>query len=380
MSIFAFLLGLSLSHAVELCGKEAETITTPETESYSLAILGNTRPADLKSDPLAGRIGPTKGVTSNLLGNIAKNESDCVVFVGDMVKNGSKKEWKRFEKQQLSLIPNQKVQPVIGDYEAIKDPKYLNTESLFPDLGTDIGYNRVGSWSYFDVETEGVKWRLLVLDANKEALTSRWNEQMLWLDEVTKGDFEAMFIFIHLPWYNLAGASPDMNPNGEPEELISYVEGSVDMLKLRGVFFGGGHANQVILPNGPYGTLHVGAGGGGAPAEDLYQWQDGMEHGMGQKVELESKYVSILREQVDRLHGQSSLSPTTLDKAFNTGTYKGFPGLFEGTQVPTQGWWELILQGKKSAIVYHHHFPNGTVEPLYELRYTEKRGWKGYKR
>ena len=39
------------------------------------------------------------------------------------------------------------------------------------------------------------------------------------------------------------------------------------MLKMRGIL-GGGHANQVILPNGPYGTLHVGAGGGGAPAED----------------------------------------------------------------------------------------------------------------
>ena len=69
---------------------------------------------------------------------------------------------------------------------------------------------------------------------------------------------------MHQPWYNLAGSSPKMNPQGNPEELISYVEGAVDMLKLRGVFFGGGHANQVILPNGPYGTLHVGAGGGGA--------------------------------------------------------------------------------------------------------------------
>ena len=53
--------------------------------------------------------------------------------------------------------------------------------------------------------------------------------------------------------------------------------------------------------------------------------------------------VIILQEQVDRLHGQSPLSPATLDKAFNTGTYKDFPGLFEGMQVPTQGWWELVL-------------------------------------
>ena len=377
MYILSLIFGLSVADAATLCGKEGQVI---ETEEYHFAVLGNTRPMDVKTDSLAGRVGKTKKVTETLLKNVAKASPDCVVFVGDMVKSGSKKDWKRFEKDQLSLIPKPSVQPVIGEYEAIKDPKYVNTEILFPDMGTDIGYNRVGSWSYFDVVTDGVKWRMLVLDANKEALTSRWNEQLLWLDEVTKGDFEAVFIFVHQPWYNLAGSSPKMNPAGNPEELISYVEGAVDMLKLRGVFFGGGHANQVILPNGPYGTLHVGAGGGGAPAEDLYIWQPGMEHGMTQKIALEEKFTSILQEQVDRLHGQSPLSPATLDKAFNTGTYKDFPGLFEGTQVPTQGWWELVLDGNSSKIVYHFLFANGSVEPVYELRYSEKRGWKGYKR
>ena len=377
MSLLTFIFGISTVQAVTLCGVEGQKHSV---ERYEFAILGNTRPLDVKSDPVAGRIGPTKGVTESLLKDIAKESPDCVVFVGDMVKNGSKKEWKKFEKNQLALIPEVSVQPVIGNNEAIKDPKYLNTEILFPDMGTDIGYNRVGSWSYFDVDTNGTSWRILVLDANKEALTSRWNEQQLWLDEVTKGDFDSMFVFVHLPWYNLAGSTPKMNPNGHPEELISYVAGSVDMLKVRGVFFGGGHANQVLLPNGPYGTLHVGAGGGGAPAEDLYQWQSGMEHGLVEKPELESTFVDVLREQVDRLHGQSSLSPATLDKAYNTGTYKDFPGLFEGTQVPTQGWWELVLKGTKSSIVYHHHLTNGSVEPIYELHYSDKRGWKGYKK
>ena len=66
------------------------------------------------------------------------------------------------------------------------------------------------------------------------------------------------------------------------------------------------------------------------------------------------------------------MSPATLDKAFNTGTYKDFPGLFEGTQVPTQGWWELILDGSSSKVVYHFFFANGSIEPVYELRYSEK--------
>ena len=30
-----------------------------------------------------------------------------------------------------------------------------------------------------------------------------------------------------------------------------------------------------MLPNGPYGLVHIGAGGGGAPSEDLYLWRPG---------------------------------------------------------------------------------------------------------
>ncbi len=375
MSLLSFIFASSISYAAQLCGTEAQSTSV---EQYRFSIVGNTRPIDVKSDTLTGKIGPSKGVTEALLKDIVRKDPSCVVLLGDMVKNGSKKEWKRFHKEQLSLLSKVPVQPVIGDYESVKDPKYTNTKIHFPDLGTDIGYNRVGSWSHFDIETKGIRWRILILDANKEALTSRWNEQLLWLDEVTKGDFDAALIFVHKPWYNLAGLSPKMNEGGAPEELISYVEGAMDLMKLRGVFFAGGHANQVILPNGPYGTAHIGAGGGGAPAEDLYQWQSGTEHGMVDKIELESKFVEVLRKGVDKEHGRNGLSQATMDKAFNTGTYDGFPGLFDGTQAPTQGWWELLLEGQSSRVIYHHHYSNGSIESVYELRYTEKRGWKGY--
>ena len=360
-----------------LCGVDGAEIQANE---FHIGIVGNTRPMDVKTDPVAGRIGPTKGVTANILRNIKKESVDCVVFAGDMVKNGSKKEWKKFQKQQLTLIDGIPVQPVIGDYESIKDDKYLNTELVFPDMGTDIGYNRVGSWSYFDVVTEDTTWRLLFLDANKDALTSRWNEQLLWLDEAVAGNFDGMFVFMHEPWYNLAGSNPQMNRKGYPEELISHLENSVDMMKIRGVFFGGGHANQVMLPNGPYGLVHIGAGGGGAPSEDLYLWRPGHEMGTVDDVKLEEQYVKSILEQVERWHGQSPLSASALDKAFNTGTYEGFPGLIDGTEFPVHGWWELSLKGAQSRVIYHHYYQNESLDEIYELRYTEKRGWKGYNR
>ena len=85
---------------------------------------------DVKNDSLVGKIGKTKGVTTSLLKNVAKASPDCVVFVGDMVKSGSKKDWKRFEKDQLSLIPKQSVQPVIGEYESLKDEIYKYRVSI----------------------------------------------------------------------------------------------------------------------------------------------------------------------------------------------------------------------------------------------------------
>ena len=374
MGLLSILLGAQV-FASSLCGTDGQVI---DTEKYRFAIVGNTRPKDLKVDSLAGRLGPSKGVTKTILKDIKSTKPECVVFLGDVVKNGSVKEWKKFEKDQRSLLGDIPVQPVIGDHEAIKDSKYNNTRNVFPNMGTDIGYNRVGSWSYLDIKTKGFNWRILILDANKDALTSRWNEQMLWIDEVVKGDIDGMFIFLHQPWYNLAGASPKMNHSGQPEELLTYLENTLDMLTLRGVFFAGGHANQVILPNGAYGAVHVGAGGGGAPAEDLYLYQEGFDHGMTQKISLEPVFIESILKQVERWHGQTPLSPLALDKAYNTGTYKGFPGLIDGVEFPVQGWWELQLEGNKSKIVYHHHFINSSVEELYELHYSEKRGWKGY--
>ena len=100
MALLTWLIGMSNAHALTMCGVEAQKHSV---ERYQFAILGNTRPIDVKSDPVAGRIGPTKGVTESLLKDISKSSSDCVVFVGDMVRNGSKKEWKKFEKNQAEF-------------------------------------------------------------------------------------------------------------------------------------------------------------------------------------------------------------------------------------------------------------------------------------
>ena len=148
------------------------------------------------------------------------------------------------------------------------------------------------------------------------------------------------------------------------------------MMKLRAVFFGGGHANQVLTPNGKYGTLYVGVGGGGAPAEDLYLWQSGENAGIMDKVQLESVFKESILDQVSKWNSRTPFSPGMMDKAFNQGSYQDFPGLIDGSEFPMQGYWELKLRGTQSVVVYHHYLPNDSFIKLYKMEYFENNGWK----
>ena len=69
-----------------------------------------------------------QGCYRQYLENVKKNRW-IVLFLGIWLRTAVK--WKKFQKQQLTLIDGIPVQPVIGDYESIKDDKYLNTELTF---------------------------------------------------------------------------------------------------------------------------------------------------------------------------------------------------------------------------------------------------------
>ena len=45
---------------------------------------------------------------------------------------------------------------------------------------------------------------------------NQMEEQLSWIEETMQGEFDALF-FSHLPYYNLAGTSPKMNPEGNPK-------------------------------------------------------------------------------------------------------------------------------------------------------------------
>ena len=76
-----------------------------------------------------------------LLTNIKNKSPNYWRFVGDFTRSGHKKEWSRFQTEQLSHLGTIPVLPVAGDSEGLKMLSILILKLIFQYR--NIGYNRV---------------------------------------------------------------------------------------------------------------------------------------------------------------------------------------------------------------------------------------------
>lgn len=377
------------------------------TEPVHFAVVGNVRPA-LPLDKAAGRTGPA--MPDAVVKDIAAHkELDAVVLLGDVVTSGSIQAWRAFDRRFAGLLQKVKVTkapppapeehldlqgvvtvgapppeptvtaigdgrpavPVAGDREARGDPRFKNWNAAFPNIGRFIGYNRVASWYRFDVVStssggQRFIWRFVVLDSGKARLGSRWKEQLNWIPTAVAGDYDAMVLLMHDSVIDLAGKKLEMNPDGAPAELVSAVDDAIGMLKLRAVFTAGHDASEAFLPDGPYGELYVVAGGGGAPTEDLRRWGPLDQAGRDQDIHLESSFDLALLDAVDRWNRIAPLPESVLDEAKAMGSFKGFTGTYDGTQIPTTGWWKVSLDGPRMDVDFYLRRPaDGKFEHIY---------------
>ena len=201
-----------------------------------------------------------------------------LVHMGDGVRASTIAEWNGFDRRMEGLIlrgaGDEEVEPgadgipgvpVAGDREAAGDKRFHGLEGAWPGVGAEIGYNRVATWSQFDLSTAGHTWRVLVLDSGKARLGSRWNEQRNWIKRVVKGEYDGLIVFMHDPVFDLGSREDAMNVGGGPIELLELIDDETGMMKVPLVFGGGSHVSQALLPDGPFGTAHLGAGGAGPP-------------------------------------------------------------------------------------------------------------------
>ncbi|MEL6347819.1 MAG: metallophosphoesterase [Myxococcota bacterium] len=343
----------------------------------TFAVIGNARPASRAIDIAQGRTAPNKGVTADLFADIAKSRPDAIILMGDQVRAGAKREYKRLSKAATatSLFDEAKAVPVAGNHEYIGDEKLDLWDDAFPGVGAEIGFSRTASWYAFQIRQGERDARFVVLDSGKNRLGSRWREQMEWLPDAVGGRFDDLIIIMHDPLYDLSGRTPQMNPLGAPEELLEEIEMVVEISKIRAIITAGGHTNQIMRPDGPLGTLHVVAGGGGAPGQDLSRWTSPDNAGRTERLSLDPLFDVSLLKSMDGWSEANPIPENILDEARATGSFEGFTGVIDAKAFPTYGWFSLTVAEDSIQIGLRHRLPDGTIEDRYRVKYTEDSGW-----
>jgi hypothetical protein len=342
------------------------------------AVVGNTRDRHPMLD--RGREGHgdvIRDVVADITAMALTQGLTFAVLTGDMVRSSSVAEWVALDKRFVGLLDGQTAAPrpisripvlaVAGDRDGSGDPTYKGLEAAFPGTGAAIGYGRVATWSAFDIRSNDGRWRVVVLDSGKDVLGTRWREQLAWIPGAVSGEYNGILLFVHDPVVNLAGKREG---NAATAELLAAVDQATGMLAVKAVFFAGPAASQAILPEGHFGPLHVGTGGGGAPAQDLYRrGPNGSPHtlapGLGQAL-------------LDRLQTWAAADPITdkmRDRARATGNFKGTDGVFEARLFPTYGWWQVELDGGRVRVTFRMRQPDGTFKNTWSAAHERTTGW-----
>jgi hypothetical protein len=354
--------------------------------AVTFAVVGDLRPA-VPTDASKGRVATPKTqeiVARDISDAIQRGDLAFLVLLGDLVPASTTGDWKRFSKDWSLVLNGSELPetgtfrkaslPVAGDLDRVGDERLVGFGAAFPQVGTDIGYNRVASWYYVDVTTKKETWRLVVLDSDKAALGSRWDEQMAWIPKIAKGDFDSMLVFMHHPVYTLAkGGEPDLG--GGPSELLAQLEDGAKIGTLKAVFGAHSNTNEIYMPSGKFGELHVVAGGGGAPADTLARWGANDD----KDVKLETIFDVAMVREFDKWASANNIADGYKDHAHASGSFEGFTGEFDAKVFPIQGWWGVTLDGKDAELTFHMIGPDDKTKTVYTIQYNEKAGWKAGK-
>ncbi len=335
------------------------------------AVVGNTA-GDAMTDAVLADLSTRMGAEPKL---------SFLALAGDVVDGSSNASWKGFDVAFGGLVAKPEggagvpAVPVAGDGEGRGDPNYLGLAAAFPGLGADIGLGRVASWYAFDVVSAETTWRIFVLDGAKERLGSRWNEQLGWLGEVADGEYDGALVFLSQAPLSLAGPLPDGAWAEAPSELIDTLVADIDDTKLKAVFFASAPASQVLAPDGEYGALLIGAGGGGSPLQDL--WRESPKPAEGNDpLTLESSFDGTLGAALNRWADGGTLDDKVVDMARGKGEFEGAPRRVQAAAVPTWGWWEATLDGPALSLRLHLYQPDGSFADAWSGRTRLGEAWR----
>ncbi len=364
---------------------DGQTKTYESTVEF--AVVGSTRDG-LPEERASKRVSTPKvqaQVAADISAAIQEGKVEFLVLGGDVVTASTVAGWKSFTKSWVEVISGSeppeggklrtRVLPVPGAREVAGDDRYFGFGAAFPGVGADIGYNRVGTWYHVDLAVGGHTWRLLFVDSNKASLGSRWDEQTAYIEKVlVEEEYESLVVFMHHPLLTLAPGQA-ANAGEAPEELLAFIDGNTKVGALRAVFAGAPHATEVFQPRGKFGELYVNAGGGGAPADNTVRWGHAEAAGFPD-IKLETTFDFALLREFEKQAEARACSPVAMEHAKSTDSWAGFPGEYEASCMPTQGWWNVALTGEKLSATFRVVQPDGTLRGIYTADYAgKKQGW-----
>jgi len=335
------------------------------------AVVGNTAGDEMTEDVLAS-IQASKDGTPPL---------SFLALAGGLVPSSSNAGWKAMNEAFSDLLApagggsGLPALPAAGDGEGRGDPNYAGMAAAFPGFGADIGLNRVASWYSVDLVSAEVTWRVFVLDAAKSRLGSRWNEELGWLKTASEGDYDGAIVLLYAPTWSLAGPAPTGTIAEAPGELLDTLVAQIDDTKVKAVFYGGDPASQVVAPEGEWGTLHVGAGGGGSALADL--WREAPDPPAGEDpLTLEPGFDGTLVAALNAWSSATDMNPKLVDMARGRADFEGAPRRVSAEAVPTWGWWEVTVDGPALDLRLHLYQPDGTLAPSWHGSTKLNEAWK----
>lgn len=358
--------------------------------TVQFAVVGDVRDALPGESEATKRVATPKtaaAIVTDLAGTIREGRTQFVVLMGNLVPSSSVAAWKGFNKVWSQILSGSeppeggqlrvRTLPVAGNNDAAGDDRYFGFGAAFPGVGADIGFNRVATWYHVDLEVADHTWRLITVDSNKASLGSRWAEQMAYIESSLTADqaaYDSVLVFVHHPLITLAVGQP-ANEGGATLELLEQIDGATKIGAIKAVFSAHSHAGEVFLPRGKFGELYVNAGGGGAPADNLARWGHA-EAGGFPDVKLETTFDFALLREFEKQAEPNKCTPAALDHAKSSGSWQGFPGEYEASCMPVQGWWDVSLTGEKLALSWRQVQPDGTLRAIYAADYMGKKtGW-----
>ena len=337
--------GPRVSRLEPLAGLEDGEVITADGP-IRLAVVGAMAPAEADADALAAAVHATS--------------PDLVLLTGDQVRRSTERQWRRVH----AWWQHDTVLAATGTGERRGDPTRRGMAQVYADQGAD-DFGGPVPFTHADLVSDGVRWRVVVLDAHRRKLGDRWLDQGFWVPKVVRpGVHDRLLVVVSAPLVSLSDPRR-ADPDGAVSTLLGLVTEYADPTALMAVVMGGTHANELHLPGGPFGEAHVVAGTAAAPASDL--WHRGTSDVPGRaEVALAEEFDAAMREAMAERVRAGLAGPLSVERMHR----EAFPS----DVLPVRGWWTFTLDGTDLSLEFHLEDATGTWSPAFATRFGPT-GW-----